>query len=82
MKTEIEWIPVGEKLPELEDDMLVTVRNKTTGTSAVWSGVRYKNGWAIASCCDYIDLYDADSDLEVIAWAHLPAPYKEESGLK
>ena len=28
MKTEIEWIPVSEKLPRLEDDMLVTVRNK------------------------------------------------------
>lgn len=77
MKTEIEWIPVGEKLPRLEDDMLVTVRNKETGDSAVWGGVRYKNGWAIAACCDYIELYDADSNLEVIAWAHLPEAYKE-----
>ena len=49
MKTEIEWIPVSEKLPRLEDDVLVTVRNKETGTSAVWSGVRYKNGWAISA---------------------------------
>lgn len=80
MKTEIEWIPVSEKLPRLEDDMLVTVHNKETGTSAVWSGVRYKNGWAISTCCDYIDLYDADSDLEVIAWAHLPEAYKEARG--
>lgn len=77
MKTEIEWIPVSEKMPRLEDDMLVTVHNKETGTSAVWSGVRYKNGWAISTCCDYIDLYDVDSDLEVIAWAHLPEAYKE-----
>ena len=76
MKTEIEWIPVSEKLPRLEDDMLVTVRNKETGTSAVWSGVRYKNGWAISSCFDYIYLYDACSNLEVIAWAHLPEAYK------
>lgn len=75
--SEIEWIPVSEKLPRLEDDMLVTVRNKETGTSAVWSGTRYKNGWAISSCCDYIDLYDADSDLEVVAWAYLPVPYEE-----
>ena len=66
------WIPVSEKLPRLEDDVLVTVRNKETGTSAVWSGVRHKNGWAISSYCDYIYLYDADSDLEVIAWTHLP----------
>ena len=77
MKAKIEWIPVSEKLPELESEVLVTVRNKTTGTSAVWNGVRYKNGWAIASCHDYFYLYDADSNLEVIAWAHLPAPYKE-----
>ena len=80
MKTEIEWIPVSEKLPRLEDDVLVTVRNKETGTSAVWSGVRYKNGWAISTCCDYIDLYDTDSELEVIAWAHLPVPYEEARG--
>lgn len=77
MKTEIEWIPVSEKLPRLEDDMLVTVRNKTTGTSAVWIGARYKNGWAISTCRDYIDLYDTDSELEVIAWAHLPEAHKE-----
>lgn len=76
--SEIEWIPVSEKLPRPEDDILVTVRNKETGTSTVWSGVKYNNGWAISSCCDYIDLYDAgSSDLEVIAWAHIPAPYKE-----
>lgn len=68
----IEWIPVSEKLPRLEEDVLVTVRNKETGTSAVWNGVRYKNGWAIASCHDYIYLYDADSNLEVITWTHLP----------
>ena len=80
MKTEIEWIPVSERLPRLEDDILVTVRNKETGTSAVWSGTRYKNGWAISACCDYIELYDADSDLEVIAWAHLPEAYKEAGG--
>ena len=82
MKAEIEWIQVSEKLPRLEDDMLVTVRNKGTGDIAVWSGVRYKNGWAIASCCDYIELYDADSELEVIAWAHLPEAYKGGSRLK
>ena len=75
MKTEIEWIPVSEKLPRPEDDILVTVRNKETGDSAVWSGVKYNNGWAISSCYDYIDLYDAgSSDLEVIAWAYLPVP--------
>ena len=82
MKAEIEWIQVREQLPRQEDDMLVTVRNKGTGDIAVWSGVRYKNGWAIASCCDYIELYDADSELEVIAWAHLPEAYKGGSRLK
>ena len=65
MKTEIEWIPVSEKLPRLEDDVLVTVRNKETGTSAVWSGVRYKNGWAISTCCDYID---------PVSYTHLTLP--------
>lgn len=78
--SEIERIPVSEKLPRLEDDVLVTVRNKETGTSAVWSGVRYKNGWAISAYCAYIDLYDTDSELEVIAWAHLPEAYKEARG--
>lgn len=41
MKTEIEWIPVSEKLPRLDD---------------------------------------GDSDLEVIAWTHLPVPYEEARG--
>ena len=78
MKVEIEWIPASEKLPRPEDDILVTVRNKETGDSAVWSGAKYSNGWAISSCCDYIDLYDAgNSDLEVTAWAHAPEPYKD-----
>ena len=81
MKVEIEWIPVGEKLPELECEVLVTIRNKITGDLSaglsVWSGALYDKGWEASRLDDYLDTRYTD-DFEVTAWAHLPTPYKEE----
>lgn len=79
MKTEIEWIPVSEKLPELETIVLITVRDKRTGTVATWTGVRYQSGWARSTSVDCLDMYN-DGGFEVIAWAHLPESYKEGVG--
>lgn len=76
MKTEIEWIPVGEKLPEPESKVLVTVRDKTTDDLSVWCGVRYDKGWELSRFDDYLDTRYTD-DFEVTAWAHLPEAYKE-----
>lgn len=74
--SEIEWIPVSEKLPEPESEVLVTVRDKTTDDLSVWCGVRYDKGWELSRFDDYLDTRYTD-DLEVTAWAHLPEAYKE-----
>ena len=76
MKTEIEWIPVGEKLPEPESEVLVTVHGKTTDDLSVWYGVRYDKGWELSRFDDYLDTRYTD-DFEVTAWAHMQEPYKE-----
>lgn len=76
MKTEIEWIPVGEKLPEPESEVLITICNKITDNLSVWSGVLYNHGWEASRLDDYLDMRYTD-DFEVTAWAHLPEAYKD-----
>lgn len=81
MKTGIEWIPVSEKLPELESEVLVTVRNKTTGNLSTWSGIMHDKDWEMSSwevsrVDDYLDTRYTD-DFEVTAWAHMPEPCTE-----
>lgn len=76
MKTEIEWIPVGEKLPEPEIEVLVIVRDKPTGNLSVWSGIVNDKDWEVSRVGDYFDTRYTDN-FEVTAWAHLPEAYKE-----
>ncbi len=76
-KIEIEWIPVSKGFPAGQEDVLATVHNKRTGESVVWHAARIVGGWAISDCSNYREIYDADDDAEIIAWAFLPKPYKE-----
>ena len=60
------WIPVSERLPEVEADVLLTLRGLTihTGFRANTEGYFYVDGG------EYVEFED------VIAWRELPAPYQ------
>lgn len=60
------WIPCSERLPEVEVDVLLTLRglNIHTGFRANTEGYFYVDGG------EYVEFED------VIAWQPLPAPYK------
>ena len=70
------WIPVSKKMPEFDQNCLVTTDTEEVFTSKFfgygeeYQGYReYPEGvWEINQC-----------DLEVIAWQSLPEPYKEVS---
>ena len=64
------WIPCSERLPEVEADVLLTLRGLTihTGFRANTEGYFYVDGG------EYVEFED------VIAWQTLPAPYKPKGG--
>jgi hypothetical protein len=59
-----EWIPVSERLPDIEQDVLVCLTYKNTTHFAVTRLLNDKH-WLCFS------------DVEVIAWQPLPEPYME-----
>ncbi len=66
------WIPVTERLPEVDTyRTLTTIRTLHKGTN-VRSGHYYKGFF----CNDNGDTWNA-TDEEVLAWMPLPEPYKE-----
>ena len=68
-KTTVEWHPYPQERPTEDKFYLVTIKYKRTSKVDIWDSV---NGYF------YIEgvLYDGN---EVIAWAEMPGPYKEEN---
>lgn len=62
-----EWIPCSERLPDPEDDVIVTCKSCRTGKKYVSTDYR--------SCKTGEWSYFSD---DVIAWQPLPEPYREE----
>lgn len=62
-----EWIPVSERLPELEDDVIVTCKSCRTGKKYVSTDYR--------SCKTGEWSYFGE---DVIAWQPLPKVFEEE----
>jgi hypothetical protein len=77
-KTDNDWIPVSEKLPEENDGKYYPMLNVSTSYGAVkWGFYRVRDKeWYIYSEM-HGELIKAE-DKEVIAWQPLPEPYKEE----
>lgn len=63
-----EWIPVSERLPESDDDVIVTCKSCRTGKK--FTSTDYRN-------CETGEWSYFGRD--VIAWQPLPEPYREES---
>lgn len=66
IKSEMQWIPVADRLPEHMEIVLVTSRHDGRFVA------RFFNDWYHGA---YFAFY-GDSD-DVVAWMPLPAPYKE-----
>ena len=69
------WIPTSERLPEPEDEVLLTMDYK--GRRYVELG----NIWSDGTVHTYVDEYltpDGRKYRKVIAWMPLPEPYREE----
>lgn len=65
------WIPVTERLPEIEADVLVSLRSLD-----VYTGFR-----ANTEGCFYVDGEGYVEIENVLAWQPLPSPYKPEEYL-
>lgn len=68
VQPEQRWIPVSERLPESDEDVLVT---NGIGTYVGWIDPT-DNGWRVDSKSKYF------MD-DILAWMPLPEPFKEES---
>ena len=66
----VEWIPCSERLPKLEEVVLLSV--KMDEEPMVLMGELWKSGWTL-----HCDGYD-EEDFEFIAWMPLPTAYKGE----
>lgn len=64
------WIPVEERLPEDEQELVLVCMKDDSIDTAKYSP--YSKRWYIGSMCSVSDL----DELNVIAWMPLPKPYK------
>ena len=71
-KEYFEWVPTSERLPELRDDVLVSLKSGRFFVCALFPGSAGQKYWWIGEeeihfCFD-----------DVAAWMPLPEPYKED----
>ena len=81
-----QWIPVSDRLPEVDEDVLVSVHFKgLKNTSPNGWNDHIKESWYVDIANYYAEEWHSYSDEykvakkrhEVIAWMPLPKPYKE-----
>jgi len=67
-----EWIPISERLPEVDQNVLATTR---------WGEVTIAERLNIGPDCWFICEGEANAHTEdIVAWQPLPEPYKAEKG--
>lgn len=84
LREQTRWIPVSERLPERDTDVLISYRDKKekgytdidiTSYGNMYFGVRKVEG--VKHWRDPFTYFS--SNYEVVAWMPLPKPYKEEN---
>lgn len=68
-----EWIPVSERLPEKNTEVLVTV--ETVNGLCIENAMIYLGQWETIYDRYERDVYGRDRNAKVIAWQPLPEPY-------
>ena len=66
-----QWIPCSERLPEDEEEVIVSVRDDSGDNTLNYSSF----GWY--ACAGDFWVVDNEANERVIAWMPLPDPYKE-----
>ena len=67
-----QWIPCSERLPEDEEEVIVSVRDDSGDNTLNYSSF----GWY--ACAGDFWVVDNEVNERVVAWMPLPEPYKEE----
>lgn len=71
LKAEQRWIPCSERLPEDEEEVIVSVRDDSGDNTLDYSSC----GWY--ACAGDFWVVDNDPCYKVVAWMPLPEPYKD-----
>lgn len=67
------WIPCSERMPEIEEDVTVTIENENGERfTDIWNA--YYNG----NCWQWSGTYST-VECEIISWRPLPEPYKGDA---
>lgn len=66
-----QWIPCGERLPEDEEEVIVSVRDDSGDNTLDYSSF----GWY--ACAGDFWVVDNEANERVVAWMPLPAAYQE-----
>ena len=67
-----QWIPCSERLPEDEEEVIVSVRDDSGDNTLNYSS----SGWY--ACAGDFWVVDNEANERVVAWMPLPAPYIPE----
>ena len=76
---ENKWIPVSERLPEFNIEVLVCNDDGKIHV-ALREDDEFVTEWRYKYYCYDSDIWDVEENGEIIAWMPLPEPYKENEG--
>lgn len=79
MRGEQRWIPVTERLPETDNEVLITVLDAEDDYVEVYKGFYQDHEWWTQWCHGCLKIKDEPCGVNIVtAWMPLPEPYKEE----
>lgn len=79
VEPEQRWIPVSERMPENDNEVLITVWDAEDDYADVYKGFYQDHEWWTQWCHGCLKIKDEPcGENIVIAWMPLPAPYRKE----